>query len=102
MCVSHNGRWREDTGEIPRRAVHGRHSDHRGALDPEAEPRSRAEADVDAAGGQRLLQLGVAPKARHGNVEAFARENLGVDPDLGRPEREGIGHRFAEADGVEG
>ena len=32
----------------------------------------------------------------------FAREDLGLDADLGRAERERVGHRLADAYGVEG
>ena len=66
------------------------------------EPWPRADRDIDAAGGQRLLDAGIAGEAQDLQVDAFLLVDLGLDADLCRPEGEGIGHRLAEPDLVEG
>ena len=93
---------RNQQREIGGCPVHGRDADRRRALDAEAEPRARAEPDIETAGGQRLLHLRIAAEARDRDVEPFAREDLGLDADLGRGEGERVGHRLADAHGVEG
>jgi hypothetical protein len=72
-----------------------------GALDAEAERRAGAETDVDAAGGHRLLQLGVAAKTDGDHLEPLLLERLRLDADLGRAERERVRHRLADAHLVE-
>src|SRR5262249_61643586 len=75
--------------------------DRRRALGWEAGHRAGAEPHVDTAGSERLLQLGVAAKARDLDRDSLPLENLGLDPDLGSAESKGIGHRLAKPDLIE-
>src|SRR5262245_43623506 len=93
---------RKHEREICRRSVHGSDADGRGALGAEAKPRSRAERHVEAAGGERLLELGVAAKAGDLDFEPLLFKNLGLDPHFGRAEGKRVGDGLAKPDLVEG
>src|SRR5262249_7589164 len=73
----------------------------RSALGAEATPRSRAQRHVEAAGSERLLELGVAAKAGDLDFEPLLFKNLGLDSHFGRAEGKRIGNRLAETDLVE-
>src|SRR5262252_5661714 len=87
---------------MARCAIRGGDPDHRRAFDTETKARTGPEADIEAAGCQRLLQLSIAPEARYRYVEAFALEYFRIDSNLGCPESERVRHCLAETDGVEG
>ena len=87
--------------EIRRRPVHRGDADRQRALGAEAQAWTRAETDIEAAGGEPLLELRIAAKCRHLDLEAFLLENLGFGSDFGGAEGEGIGNGLAEANLVE-
>src|SRR5262249_35393288 len=82
--------------EIRRRSVHGSNADRRRALGAEAKPWSRAQGHVEAAGGEGLLELGVAAKAGDLDFEPLLFKNLGLDPHFGRAEGKRVGDRLAK------
>ena len=88
-------------GEIGGRSVHGGDPDRRHPFGAEAETRPRADRHIDAVGGKRLLNAGIALEGEDLQVDAFLLEDLGLDADLGGAEGERIGHRLAEPDLVE-
>ncbi len=92
---------RHQQGKIGRRPIHGGDADRGRALDTEAEARPGAEPDIEAAGRQPLLELGIAAEARHRDVEPFLLKILASIADLGGAEGKGIRHRLAKPDGVE-
>src|SRR3982074_1297352 len=84
--------------EVDRRPVHGGNANRRRALGTESQSRPRAQPHVEAAGGERLLHLRIAAKACYLDLDAFLVEDLGLNPDFGRPEGQRIRNRLDEPD----
>ena len=70
----------------------------RNALGHEGHAGAAADPDVDAVGGQRLLQLGVAGGGGRLDVETVLGELAGLDADIERREGPGERHRLADAE----
>ena len=70
----------------------------RDALGHERHAGAAADADVDAVGGQRLLQLGVAGRGRRLDSRPCLANMPGLDADIERREGPGERHRLADAE----
>ena len=66
-------------------------------LDSECHAGSAANSDIDAVGGQKLLQLGIACRGRRLDLEAVLGEDAGLHADIERRKRPGERHHLGDA-----
>ena len=86
-----------DERHVARLARHGGDGDGRHALGRIAHARARAEADVDRAGGERLLQLAIASENGNLGINAEGGEDALFLGHIGAGEGEGRANRLADA-----
>ena len=90
--------FQHDRRDVARRAGESGDADPRRALGDEGQPRSAAEPDIDAAGGQRLLHLGVAAEIGAVDIETKLSEEALRDADIDRQKSPGGALRLADTD----